>query len=150
MQIMPSTALDPRVNITDYHLIEENIRAGAKYLALLRDTYFNDSEMEPIVRLRYAIAAYNAGPSNVIRARALAAEMGYDPNRWFLHGEIGALKLIGQETVRYVSNVNKFYLAYSLADTLDCLKDRESESFDSGPAKSIGKMDREKKGSPRH
>jgi hypothetical protein len=63
-----------------------------------------------------------------MRARALAAEMGYDPNRWFLHGEIGALKLIGQETVRYVSNVNKFYLAYSLADTLDCLKEKGVET----------------------
>jgi membrane-bound lytic murein transglycosylase MltF len=150
MQIMPSTAMDPRVNITDYHLIEKNIHAGAKYLALLRDTYFNESEMEPIVRLRYALAAYNAGPANIIRARALAAEMGYDPNRWFLHGEIGALKLIGQETVRYVSNVNKFYLAYSLADTLDCLKDKESENFDSRPSKGFGTMDKEKREVPRH
>ena len=150
MQVMPSTAMDPRVNIADFHLIEKNIHAGAKYLALLRDTYFNDSEMEPIVRLRFALAAYNAGPANVIRARALAAEMGYDPNRWFLHGEIGALKLIGQETVRYVSNVNKFYLAYSLADTLDCLKDKESENFNSGPSIGFGTSDKEKWESPTH
>lgn len=126
MQVMPSTALDPRINVVDFHQIESNIRAGAKYLALLRDSYFNDPEMEPIVRIRYALAAYNAGPANILRARALAAEMGYDPNRWFLHGEIGALKLIGQETVRYVSNINKFYLAYSLADTLDCLKEKNT------------------------
>jgi membrane-bound lytic murein transglycosylase MltF len=130
MQVMPSTAMDPRINIADYHQIEDNIHAGAKYLAHLRDTYFNGAEMEPIDRLRYALAAYNAGPSNVRRAQAMAAEMGYDPNRWFLHGEIGALKVIGQETVRYVSNINKFYLAYSLSDTLDCLKERKAEEND--------------------
>ena len=128
MQVLPSTAMDPKINITDYHQIEENIHAGAKYLAHLRDSYFNGTEMEPIDRLRFALAAYNAGPSNVRRAQAVAAKLGYDPNRWFLHGEIGALKVIGQETVRYVSNINKFYLAYSLSDTLDCLKERNAEN----------------------
>ena len=127
MQVLPSTAMDPKINITDYHQIEDNIHAGAKYLAHLRDAYFNGGEMEPIDRLRFALAAYNAGPSNVRRAQAMAAEMGYDPNRWFLHGEIGALKVIGQETVRYVSNINKFYLAYTLSDTLDCLKEKKVE-----------------------
>jgi membrane-bound lytic murein transglycosylase MltF len=128
MQVLPSTAMDPKINITDYHQIEDNIHAGAKYLAHLRDSYFNGAEMEPIDRLRFSLAAYNAGPSNVRRAQAMAAEMGYDPNRWFLHGEIGALKVIGQETVRYVSNINKFYLAYTLSDTLDCLKERKAEN----------------------
>ena len=143
MQIMPSTAMDPRINIVDYHQIEDNIHAGAKYLAHLRDTYFNGSEMEPIDRLRYSLAAYNAGPSNVMRARALAAEMGYDPNRWFLHGEIGALKVIGQETVRYVSNINKFYLAYSLAETLDCLKEKKTGINDGQQLKVETKRKRE-------
>jgi len=150
MQIMPSTAMDPRINIVDFRQIENNIQAGAKYLALLRDTYFNDSEMEPIDRLRYALAAYNAGPANIRRARALAAEMGYDPNRWFLHGEIGALKLIGQETVRYVSNINKFYLAYSLADTLDCLKAKDSEPIDRRRATDDVEIKKVKKRAQRH
>ena len=138
MQILPSTAKDSRINIADCHLLENNIHAGAKYLALLRDTYFNDDEMEPIVRLRYALAAYNAGPTNIREARALAAKMGFDPNRWFRHGEIGALKLLGQEPVRYVSNISKYYLAYSLADTLDCLKEDRSERFDLNQAESNG------------
>jgi membrane-bound lytic murein transglycosylase MltF len=136
MQILPSTAMDPRINISDCHLLENNIHAGTKYLALLRDTYFNDSEMEPITRLRYALAAYNAGPANIREARVLAAKMGFNPNRWFGHGEMGALKLIGQEPVRYVSNINKYYLAYSLADTLDCLKGNKSERLDPRQTKS--------------
>lgn len=150
MQIMPSTAMDPRINIVEFRQIENNIQAGAKYLALLRDTYFNDSGMEPIDRLRYALAAYNAGPANIQRARALAAEMGYDPNRWFLHGEIGALKLIGQETVRYVSNINKFYLAYSLADTLDCLKAKNSETIGRRHANDEAKIKKERMKVQRH
>ena len=135
MQVLPSTAMDPKINISDYHQIEDNIHAGAKYLAHLRDSYFNGAEMEPIDRLRFALAAYNAGPSNVRRAQAMAAEMGYDPNRWFLHGEIGALKVIGQETVRYVSNINKFYLAYTLSDTLDCLKEKKAEYIEKNKIK---------------
>jgi membrane-bound lytic murein transglycosylase MltF len=135
MQILPSTAKDPRINISNYHLLENNIHAGAKYLALLRDTYFNDSDMEPVARLRYALAAYNAGPTNIMEARALAAKMGYNPNRWFRHGEIGALKLIGQEPVRFVSNINKYYLAYSLADAWDCLRKEKLASLNLGQTK---------------
>jgi len=38
--------------------------------------------------------------------------MGLDPNRWFRNVELGVLKVIGQETVRYVSNINKYYVIY--------------------------------------
>jgi len=47
--------------------------------------------------------------------RKLAKEMGFDYNRWFRNVEIAALKIIGQETVRYVSNINKYYVIYRLA-----------------------------------
>jgi hypothetical protein len=46
--------------------------------------------------------------------------MGLDSNRWFRNVELAALKVIGQETVRYVSNINKYYVIYMQA----------SESFD--------------------
>jgi membrane-bound lytic murein transglycosylase MltF len=44
--------------------------------------------------------------------RALAGEMGLDPNKWFRNVELAALRDIGQETVRYVSNINKYYVLY--------------------------------------
>lgn len=40
--------------------------------------------------------------------------MGLDPNVWFGNVELVAAKDIGQETVTYVSNIYKYYIAYKL------------------------------------
>ena len=40
--------------------------------------------------------------------------MKLDPNRWFHNVEIIAAQKIGRETVQYVSNIYKYYLAYRL------------------------------------
>jgi hypothetical protein len=50
--------------------------------------------------------------------------MGYRGDRWFHHCEQAALSLHLTETVQYVSDVNKYLLAYRLSETLDCLKER--------------------------
>jgi membrane-bound lytic murein transglycosylase MltF len=49
------------------------------------------------------------------RARAQAREMGLNPNIWFRNVEVAALRIIGQETVQYVSNINKYYVLLCLA-----------------------------------
>ena len=115
MQVRPETGKDKKIGIENVYLLENNIHAGVKYLAFLKDRYFNDQEIRPRDRVRFAIASYNAGPAKVRRARSLAKKMGLDPNRWFRNVELAALKLIGQETVRYVSNINKYYVIYRLA-----------------------------------
>ncbi|MFO7816419.1 MAG: transglycosylase SLT domain-containing protein [Thermodesulfobacteriota bacterium] len=112
MQIRPSTAGDPNVGIENVHDVENNIHAGVKYLDFLRDRYFSAEDIRPRDRVRLALAAYNAGPARIRRVRALAGEMGLDPNKWFRHVELAALRDIGQETVRYVSNINKYYVLY--------------------------------------
>jgi membrane-bound lytic murein transglycosylase MltF len=38
--------------------------------------------------------------------------MGLDPNLWFQNVEVVAAKEIGRETVQYVSNIAKYYVAY--------------------------------------
>lgn len=40
--------------------------------------------------------------------------MGLDPNRWFNNVERVAQLKIGNETVQYVSNIFKYYVAYTL------------------------------------
>ncbi|MGA1794421.1 MAG: transglycosylase SLT domain-containing protein [bacterium] len=114
MQIKPSTAADQSVGIADVHDVKNNIRAGIKYLAHLRDHYFQDPNLSARDRIRFVLAAYNAGPSRIKALRKSAQQMGLDPNRWFRNVEMAALKYIGQETVQYVSNINKYYIIYTI------------------------------------
>ncbi len=115
MQVLPSTAADKAVAVRNIHLAENNILAGAKYLNHLRETYFNDPALTPEARWNFALAAYNAGPARISELRRKAAKKGLDPNRWFFHVEYLALADIGSEPVRYVSNINRYYLAYRMS-----------------------------------
>jgi membrane-bound lytic murein transglycosylase MltF len=60
-------------------------------------------------------ASYNAGPNRIARLRAQAQQQGLDPNKWFGNVELLVAEDIGQETVTYVGNVYKYYIAYKLA-----------------------------------
>jgi membrane-bound lytic murein transglycosylase MltF len=113
MQLLPSTATDPNVGIPDIHEVESNIHAGTKYLRFIRDRYFSDPEMDDANQAFFSFAAYNAGPARVAQLRAKAEEAGLDPNQWFGNVEVIAAQVIGRETVQYVSNIAKYYLAYS-------------------------------------
>ena len=43
-----------------------------------------------------------------------------DPNKWFFNVEHAARRVIGQETVQYVANINKYFIAYkSIEKTLE-------------------------------
>ena len=114
MQMLPSTAKGPMVGIPNIHKVEPNIHAGVKYLGYLRDRYFSDPDIDQLNRILLALAAYNTGPRRMINLRNKAAKRGYDPNQWFDNVEVIAAKDIGRETVQYVSNIYKYYLAYRL------------------------------------
>ena len=114
MQVMPATARDPNVNIHDINLVESNIHAGIKYLRFLVEQYFDDPAIDQVNRHLFAFAAYNAGPARVSRLRTKAAAQGLDPNKWFNNVELVAAQDIGRETVQYVSNIYKYYIAYKL------------------------------------
>jgi membrane-bound lytic murein transglycosylase MltF len=115
MQIKPSTAADRNVGIKDVSTPGNNIEAGAKYMRFLMDRYYSDSEMEGIQQWLFALASYNAGPARIQRLRRQAAAEGYDPNVWIDNVELIAARKIGRETVTYVRNVFKYYVAYRLA-----------------------------------
>jgi len=114
MQVLPSTASDPNINIKDIHLIENNIHAGVKYLSFLRDRYFSNEEITPADRVNFAWAAYNAGPRKINQLRKMAVKRGFDSNQWFFNVEKIAAEVIGRETVEYVANINKYFVAYQL------------------------------------
>ena len=119
MQLLPSTAADKSVGIEDITDLENNIHAGAKYMRWLRNTYFNDPGMSEEEQTLFSFAAYNAGPGKVRRLRKEAREMGLDPDIWFDNVEVVAARRIGRETVQYVSNIYKYWVAYKLALELE-------------------------------
>jgi len=115
MQILPSTAKDKNVGIPDIEQLEPNIHAGTKYLHFMSDRYFPEGgEVDELNRVFFTFASYNAGPGRVAGLRREAKQMGLNPNLWFNHVEVVAAKRIGRETVDYVSNIMKYYVAYKL------------------------------------
>ena len=114
MQLLPATAADKAVGIKDISSADRNVEAGNRYLRYLIDTYIADPSLPPREQLLFAFAAYNAGPGNLRKFRAKATEMGLDPNRWFGNVENGAAAIVGRETVQYVSNIYKHYIAYDM------------------------------------
>ena len=114
MQVLPSTASDPNVGISDIDELENNIHAGVKYLHFLRNRYFSDDSMSRLNQWLFTFASYNAGPAKVRRLRDEAKKAGLDPNVWFRNVEVIAAKRIGRETVQYVGNIYKYYIAYGL------------------------------------
>ncbi len=114
MQLLPTTAADPNVNIPDIESLENNIHAGAKYLRFLRDRYISDSGGDELNQTLFTFASYNAGPAKITKIRKETAESGLDPKIWFGNVEHVVAKKIGRETVQYVSNIYKYYIAYQL------------------------------------
>jgi membrane-bound lytic murein transglycosylase MltF len=112
MQIMPSTGA--LMEVGDIHRLDPNIHAGTKYMRLMLDQYFADADIAPLDRALFACAAYNAGPGKIAQLRREAKRAGLDPNKWFNNVERMAARRIGRETVQYVSNISKYYLAYKL------------------------------------
>ncbi len=115
MQLLPSTAADKAIGITGISDSEErNIEAGAKYMRHLSKTYVDGDHLKPLDRMLMTLAAYNAGPGNLRKFRHEAEKLGLDADAWFGNVENGAAKIVGRETVQYVSNIYKYYIAYSM------------------------------------
>lgn len=112
MQLMPATGKE--MGVGDVRQIEPNIHAGAKYMRKLIDDYFPDPHLDDLNRTLFAFAGYNAGPNRIARLRVETAERGLDPDVWFGNVEQVVAEKVGQEPVRYVANIFKYYVAYQL------------------------------------
>jgi membrane-bound lytic murein transglycosylase MltF len=78
------------------------------------DHYYGEEPMTDLDKALFAFASYNAGAGRISQLRREAARRGLDPNVWFQNVEYVAAEKIGQETVTYVSNIFKYYIAYRL------------------------------------
>ncbi|SQC33018.1 Membrane-bound lytic murein transglycosylase F precursor [Kluyvera cryocrescens] len=112
MQVMPKTGKELKVG--DIKQLDPNIHAGVKYMRWMIDRYYGDQPMTQLDKALFSFASYNAGPARIARLRAETQKRGFDPNIWFGNVENLAAEKIGAETVTYVSNIYKYYIAYRL------------------------------------
>jgi membrane-bound lytic murein transglycosylase MltF len=114
MQVIPQYAAAAPISIPNVEIAEGNIHAGAKMMRNIADTYFNDPKLDPLNKILMTIASYNAGPNRIADLRKRAASEGLDANRWFGNVELIVARDVGEQTVQYVSNIYKYYVAYKL------------------------------------
>lgn len=112
MQVTPNTGKS--MGVGDIQNMGSNIHAGVKYIRFMMNQYYADEPMTPLNKGLFTFAAYNAGPGRIAQLRREAARRGLNPNVWFNNVELVAAEKIGRETVQYVSNIYKYYLAYKL------------------------------------
>src|SRR5881394_3396440 len=122
MQLMPETGRSLKVG--DITKTEPNVHGGFKYLRQIYDKHIDTTGVDEQNRTLFAIASYNAGSGRVARLHVEAREKGLDPNVWFNNVELVAARRVGQETVVYVRNTYKYYVAYKLQ--LDALEARRA------------------------
>lgn len=79
MQVLPSTGRNFGIDITSSP--ENNIRGGVKYLKHLQ-VFFSERIPDENERLKFILAAYNAGEGNIIDAMRLAEKHGRNPLVW--------------------------------------------------------------------
>ena len=126
MQLMPATARSVGVNLAQVFDPETNLRGAVKYISQL-DSHFADITNRN-ERIKFVLAAYNAGPGHIDDARQLARTNGRDPDRWDSNVDYFVLHLSepryfndpavahgymrGNETYGYVSNIMKRWEGY--------------------------------------
>lgn len=122
-QIKPSIAKS--VGVDDVSTMENNIMAGVRYLDHIRRDYINQEGLDPVHQRDLVLASYNAGPTRLKRMRSQAAEKGYDPDVWFDNVE----RIGGNETIRYVANINRHYYAMRLGIHVQESKEEQSAEY---------------------
>ena len=80
MQLMPNTALSLGLPQEEIFNPQKNVEAAVAYLRSLEKIFIGIDDAEE--RVKFVLAAYNAGPGHVFDARALASKYQKDPDKW--------------------------------------------------------------------
>jgi membrane-bound lytic murein transglycosylase MltF len=131
MQLMPATGTQMKVG--DVHQTEANIHAGVKYIRYMVDQYFAKEPMDDLNKILFAFASYNAGPGRIHQLRQIAAARGLNPNVWIDNVDMIAAEKIGTETVTYVANIYKYYVAYKLVAQQQAEHDKALKELKANP-----------------
>jgi len=89
MQLMPKTAASMGVSIDDAFDPDTNIRGAIRYIVRLNSHYA--SIADPHERIKFILAAYNAGEGHIDDARNLARKYGKNMDQW--DGEVAPFVL---------------------------------------------------------
>ena len=127
MQVMPATGRDLAVG--DITKTEPNIHAGVKYFRFMMDEFYKNDPMDDLNKGLMTLASYNAGPGRIRQLRRETAQRGLDPNKWFGNVERIVSERIGRETVTYVSNIYKYYIAYLLVIDRNAVRQRARQAI---------------------
>jgi membrane-bound lytic murein transglycosylase F len=125
MQILPATGKIYGIDVKASP--ESNMKAGILYINYLQN-YFSDKIPDSTERLKFILAAYNAGAGNIVDAMKLAKKNGKNPLLWDDNVASYLIKKSepkyykdpvvengycrGDEPVNFVSQVLKRYLEY--------------------------------------
>ena len=126
MQVMPKTGKELAVG--DIRQTEPNIHAGVKYFRFMMDEFYKNEPMDDLNKGLMTLASYNAGPGRIRQLRRETAQRGLDPNQWFGNVERMVSERIGRETVTYVSNIYKYYIAYRLVTDRAAVRQRARQA----------------------
>jgi membrane-bound lytic murein transglycosylase F len=83
MQLMPRTAYAMGVPVGQEQNAEESVKAAVKYIGMLNKSFAKVEDGTE--RVKFVLAAYNAGLGHVIDAMALAEKYGRNKYRWEHH-----------------------------------------------------------------
>ncbi|MBQ8838991.1 MAG: transglycosylase SLT domain-containing protein [Bacteroidales bacterium] len=124
MQVMPKTA--EYYGICDLLNPETNLKAGISHLKRLQKM-FHSEDFEPMERIKFTLAAYNAGEGRIADCRNLAAAKQVDTTRWdeivkiiplmrdesILEEDSVRLGMFqGHETIEYVDSIMSLYNSF--------------------------------------
>lgn len=124
MQVMPKTG--EYYGITDLLDPEKNIEAGCRHISRLQKM-FPEDEFLPEERIKFTLAAYNAGEGRIADCRNFAIARGLDSTRWedivtlipemrydsiLSENSVKFGRFMGHETIDYVSSIMSIYEAF--------------------------------------
>ena len=113
MQVMPATGKELKVG--DIRQLEPNIHAGVKYMRFIdRPVLQGRADGPASTRGSSPSRPTTPGPGASASSGARRRSAASIPNVWFGNVEQIASERIGRETVTYVSNIYKYYVAYRL------------------------------------
>ena len=121
------------MKVGNIHEVGPNIHAGVKYFHSMEEKLYGNEPMDDLNKVLFTFAAYNCGSARVKQLRVEATQMGLNPNVWIDNVEVIAANRVGSETVDYVSNIYKYYVAYKLIATQEEQRRKAQQTLQQKP-----------------